>query len=252
MDDREERSCLSIATGVVCPEERVSKPAAHQGTVSVSKGPQSRRRLMSCTPACPICLRLREAALAVLGDGSAAGLSHGALEREAGLMQGEAAEHYASAAACLHATYEEVCDRLAGELLDAFSAGMSWESALSLARRRLLARLAANPGEARLCFVETLGGDRELRRRRERRRRWVVAFLACQRLVSGESGRSSELQIELLIGATFHEISAVVAAGDVADLPTLEPRLSELPGLFDPSAYRRSFAPRAQPAWSAR
>jgi len=205
---------------------------------------------MSCTPSCPICLRLREAALAVVGEGGAAGLSHGALEREAGLVRGEAAEHYATAAACLHATYEEVSDSLAADLLGAFSAAIRCETGLYVTWRRLLERLAAHPDEARLCFLETLGGDRELRRRRERRRRWVVDFLAGQRARSGASELSSKLQIELLIGATFHEISAAGAAGRAAELPALEPRLSELARLFDLSAHRGSFTQQAQPAWS--
>jgi AcrR family transcriptional regulator len=192
---------------------------------------------MSCVSACPTCHALRRATLAAVGRGAAAPLSDEALAAAAGLTPSEAARHYPSADACLRAASEEVSDRLEADLRSCFLPGVSWSSAMVRARRKLLERLAAHPAEARLCFVETLGGDRELRRARDHRRRCVVDFLTEQSARSRRGERLSRIQIELLIGAIFHEISAAVAAGEVATLPTLEPRLTELSGLFDPTSF---------------
>lgn len=219
---------------------------------------------MSCEAACPKCSRLREAALELVGEGGTEALSHRALERASGLLDGEAARHYPSTAACLHETYVEVSDQVLAEFAQAFSEAESWDSAFALARGRLLARMAEHPAEARLCFVETLRGDRRLRRLRDARRRRLIAFLDDEWVRFG--GPSSRLQVELLMGATFHEISAAVDAGRSADLPAFEPRLRELAHLFDPGSRRLAprrlaavaFRPRAverapaeQPAWSA-
>ncbi len=206
---------------------------------------------MSCKPACSTCARLRSAALMLVGAGGVDGLTEESLERSAGLAHEDAVDHYSTPVACLHATYEEVAETIATDFMAAFSTAVSWESALGTARRRLLMHLASHPAHARLCFVETLGGDRELRRLRERRRRSTVDFLVRRRREPGGPRRWSRLQIELLVGATFHEISAAVAAGGVNDLPTLEPRLADLARMFDPSAGREMLTPRPQPALSA-
>jgi DNA-binding transcriptional regulator YbjK len=196
---------------------------------------------MSCKPACPVCCRLRGAALELVGAGGTGALSHDALDRAAELPDGEAAQHYPNIAACLQETYAEVSESLLAELTEPFYDTVSWDSALALARARLLGRLAARPAEARLSFVETLRGDRGLRRLREIRRRRLVAFLDDQRARRGEP--SSRMQIELLTGAMFHEISTAVEAGRTAELPALEPRLSELAHLFDPAERRPRLVP---------
>jgi hypothetical protein len=195
---------------------------------------------------------LNAAALAIVGETGSEALSHAALDREAGLTPGEAARHYPVVATCLHAIYEQVCDELRTDFEGAFAVGTSWESALVLARHRTLARIAARPAEARLCFVEPLRGDRELRRRRDLRRRWVVDFLAEQRARFRGDTVTSKLQIELLVGAMFHEIAKTVAAGRAGELPSMESRFAELTALFDPSIGQARFRARALPALSAR
>lgn len=202
---------------------------------------------MSCKPACPVCRRLRGAALELVAAGGTEALSHEALDRAAELPDGEAARHYPSTAACLHETYTEVSDGLLAEVTEPFSDTASWDSALALASARLLARLAAHPAEARLCFVETLRSDRGLRRLRDVRRRRLIAFLDDQRARRGEP--SSRMQIELLTGAIFHEISTAVEAGHAAELPALEPRLTELANLFDPAERRPPLVPLAHAAF---
>jgi hypothetical protein len=189
--------------------------------------------MMPCEPACSICLRLREAAVRVVGDGGIETLSHERLERAAGLVEGQAVEHYPNAATCMHEAYEEVWGHLTEEIADAFSDGLKWGTAFALARTRMLTRLAADPVLARFCFVEAPRGDRVLRRLRDVRRRRLIGCLADRQAGSGAT--VSPLQIELLVGGTFHEISTTIAAGRAADLPALEPRLGQLVALFDPA-----------------
>jgi hypothetical protein len=97
----------------------------------------------------------------------------------------------------------------------------------------MLTRLAADPALARFCFVEAPRGDRGLRRLRVAQRRRLIGCLASRQAGSGAT--VSPVQIELLVGGMFHEISTTTAAGRAADLPALEPRLSQLVALFDPA-----------------
>jgi AcrR family transcriptional regulator len=198
---------------------------------------------VSCTPGCRTCARLGDAALAIIGEVGANGLSHEALELRAGLTPGEAARHYPTVESCVHGIYEQVCEDLAAEFAGAFSLALSWSSALALAQRRVLSRLASQPAEARLCFVEALRGDRELRRRRDLRRRWIVDFLTEQHLRLGRGATTSKLQIELLVGARFQAIASMVEAGRASELLTLDGRFDELTTVFDPSLGRPRFTP---------
>jgi AcrR family transcriptional regulator len=202
---------------------------------------------MSCKPGCPVCEQLRAAALNVVGAGGGLdAVTLEALEDEAGFAHGEAQRHYSTPRACLYETYESVSDSLLDEYKGAFATEQGWDSAFTTARRQLLARLAARPAEAYLCFVETLGADRELRQRREHKRRWLIDFLDRQLASSGGAGPSSRLQLELLVGATFHEMSTTVASGRASELPDLEPRLADLARMFDP-AWRASVPARSSP-----
>ena len=188
-----------------------------------------------CEPGCPGCARVEDAALAIIGRDGSEALSHEGLELQAGLPPGEAARHYPTVEACLLRTCDRVCRELRAEFESAFSLGTSWGSSLALAHRRVLARLATHPAEASLCFVEPLRGDRELRRRRDRRRRAIVDFLTEQRLHFGRGAVMSKLQIELLVGAAFHEVATMVEAGRTAELPALAARFDRLTTLFEPS-----------------
>jgi hypothetical protein len=117
--------------------------------------------------------------------------------------------------------------------MEAFDDGSDWQERFELSRKRILERLALNPAEARLCFVETLRGDRGLRRRREIHRRSMVDFLTREaRGADGDGMRP--IQIELLIGAGFQAISAAVAQDGGVDLAELSPTLADLEGCFLP------------------
>jgi AcrR family transcriptional regulator len=189
---------------------------------------------MSCKPACSVCERLRTVTLEIVGEDGIDGVTMDRLSHAAGLPVATASRHYAAARDCLYATYDELSFELFLEVTAAFAEATTWESGFELAQRRLLKRMAANPAEARFCYVETLSAERELRCRRDLTRQWIVEFLADELARRHEGDRFSVVQIELLIGACFREISAAVAAGQARDLPALEPKLLELTEVFRP------------------
>lgn len=191
---------------------------------------------MPCKPACSTCQRLRDSTLDILGAGATEALSLAALGARVGLTLEEVEDHYPTAAGCLYDTYDQVSADVLLGMADAFAQGATWEQGFDLARRRLLERMAANPGEARLCFVEVLRGDDELRRRRGLTRQWILQFLVKEHERRREHEALGELQVEMLIGAGFAAISNAVAHGDVAQLPTVEPTLVHLARVFDRTA----------------
>jgi AcrR family transcriptional regulator len=190
---------------------------------------------MSCQPGCPLCERLRAAALELIGRGGLEGLTLYTLSERAGCSVEEVRDHYATEWECLLATHDEVSFGLFLELASGFAEPGSWECAVVRALRRLLARLAANPAEARLCFVEALRGDRRLRGHCAKTRVWAVELFANEyrrRRFQGESA----LQIELLVGAAVQAIAGAVGGGRMREPHELECRLAELPEVFTPIA----------------
>lgn len=187
---------------------------------------------MSCEPGCPVCERLRGAALEIVGEGGSEALTRERLGERVGLAPAAVDQHYQSAAQCLYDTYDELAGNVLRGMVDAFAEGDDWQAGFDLSRRRLLERMAANPAEARLCFVETARGDRELRRRRDVTRRWIVEFLLREHERRQPDEPLPTVQLEMLIGAGFHTISSAVADGDTADLPELEPKLAQVAGYF--------------------
>lgn len=189
---------------------------------------------MSCQPACAICEEAREAVLATVGEGGTEALSEDGLAERVGLPVDELRRHYRTVAECLYETYDEIACEVLRDMVDAFAEGQDWQSGFELARRRLLERMAARPAEARLCFVETVRGDRELRHRRDITRRWIVDFLTREYARRRKEEELPPLQIELLIGAGFQTISSAVAEGDGDDLIELDGKLAEIAGFFIP------------------
>lgn len=189
---------------------------------------------MSCQPGCSTCEKLREAALATVGEGGTQALSERGLSERIELPPGAFTRHYRTVAECLYETYDEIVDEVLRDMVDAFAGGDGWQSSFELSRRRLLERMAARPAEARLCFVETVRGDRELRRRRDVTRRWIVEFLTREYARRRHEEELPPLQIELLIGAGFQTISSAVADGAGEDLTELDGKLAEIAGFFIP------------------
>lgn len=191
---------------------------------------------MSCKTKCSVCGRLQEVAVQIVGDGGADALSLDALSRESGLSRKQIRAHYASAEACLYDAYDRASGDLVRIVADAFGNGDGWWAEFDVATRELFTRLAANPAEARLCFVEAPRVDRELRRRCEHRRREIVHFLAGEYERRRRREQLSEVRIELLVGASFHAISEAIATGGPDELLALGPKLSELAGVVELAA----------------
>jgi AcrR family transcriptional regulator len=184
--------------------------------------------------ACPTCASLRAAALQLVGDQGFTGLSVGALCEACALTPQEFADHYATPSACLCDAYDELSQDLLAEVQAAFDCAATGLDALTGARSRLLTRLAENPAEARLLFDEALRGDRELRRRREQGRQKMVALMLFEHRRRGDLGLLPPVQLEVLLGASFHLIATRVAEGRIAELAELDEELAELGEMFDP------------------
>jgi hypothetical protein len=191
---------------------------------------------MCCDPECSTCERLQGLAVELVADGGAEALSFEALSERSGLPPELIAEHYPTPGACLYAPYETASGRVLEVLAGGFGAALSWHAGFARATRELVAEMAADPAQAKLCFVVAPRVDHELRTRCEGRRRLIVAFLAAEYERRRRRERLSEVQIELLVGASFHAISEALAAGAEDELAELAPKLGELAGLFDLAA----------------
>lgn len=170
----------------------------------------------------------------MVGEGGAEALSESGLAERVGLSPDEVGRHYGTVSECLYETYDETACDVLRDMVDAFGEADGWQSGFELSRHRLLERMAARPAEARLCFVETVRGDRELRRRRDVTRRWLVEFLTREYTRRRHEEDLPPLQIELLIGAGFQTISSAVAEGDGDHLIELDGKLAEIAGFFIP------------------
>ena len=191
---------------------------------------------MSCTPKCSTCEGLREYALQIVGDGGASALSIEALSERSGLAPDDVRTHYLTAAVCAYDVYNDASARLLGPVFGAFDNGVTWENGFVSATEGLVAQVIANPLQARLWFVEAPRVDRELQRRCEHRRRELVEFLTAEYERRRHRGRLSEVQIELLVGATCHAISQALAAEDPDQLRGLRSSLADLADVFEPVA----------------
>lgn len=188
------------------------------------------------TPDCDICTHLRAAALSIIGSD---GIEHVTIERlaaEACMPERLVLEHYEDASDCLYATYEEVSEGIYEDFARCFAFEPGWRRALMLAARTLLARLAAAPAEARLCFVDILRSDHELLRRRNLSRRRLVDLFVRELGRRRDDPEQFRVQLELLIGAGFQAIAAAVESGDVQGLPGIEPELESRAFVFEPVA----------------
>jgi hypothetical protein len=191
---------------------------------------------MSCDPECSICERLQNLAVELVVDGGAEALSFEALSERSGLSVEEIVAHYPTAGAALYGPYEAASGGYLAVLAAGFGRSPSWRDGFERATAELLDEMAADPDRAKLCFVIAPRIDRELRRRCELKRRLIVHFLAAEYERRRRREELSEVQIELLVGASFHAMTEALAAGSDAELSELRPKLGELAGLFDLAA----------------
>jgi hypothetical protein len=193
---------------------------------------------MSCSPvtSCSTCESLRAAALHLVGEQGLDGLSRNRLCEACELTKAEFGDHYANARECLYDAYREVSEEMLLEISAAFDASATWHDAVTNVSARALARFAERPDEARLMFVEALRGDRELRLHREHGRQRMVALFVAEHRRHSEVEHVPQVQVEMLLGASFHLIASQVADGRIRELPELSAELAQLADMFEPIA----------------
>jgi hypothetical protein len=172
----------------------------------------------------------------LVGDGGLDNVSDEALAERTNLTLDQLRSHYPTVQACVCDTYERVSMDLLGIIADSFGSSSCWSDALAGGVGRVLIHLADRPAEARLCFVEVLRGDRELLWRRENMRRLTIELLSAEQRNRSDTEHLTEMQHEMLVGASFQLISSRVAEGQIDQLPDLGAELAEVTGLFEPVA----------------
>jgi hypothetical protein len=193
----------------------------------------------SCSLDCVTCGRLRAAAApaALMAGGADVTMAH--LAAAAGVPPSMAAGHCPEGAATVVAdAYRRASGELFGEYAASFRLADSWPEKLGAALERLLRRLAAEPAVAHLCFVAPNGGDERLREIREAfRGRYVELLSSEQGLYSDdddEEDQLPELQLELMVGAVFRTIGALVAEGRAPELPAMLEDVAFSAQVFEP------------------
>jgi hypothetical protein len=64
----------------------------------------------------------------------------------------------------------------------------------------------------------------------------MVALFLAEHRQRRELEQLPQIQLEMLLGASFHLIASRVAEGRIEDLPDLRLELAELAGVFEPAA----------------
>ncbi|MCW2983794.1 MAG: hypothetical protein JWR63_1364 [Conexibacter sp.] len=191
----------------------------------------------ACSPDCMTCDRLRAAAApAVLMTGGA-DVTIADLAAAAGVPASVAAGHCPEGAASVVAdAYRRAAGELFGEYAASFRLADSWPEKLGAALQRMLRRLAEEPAVAHLCFVAPAGGDEQLRDIREAFRARYVELLATEqgRHLDDDEELLPELQLELMVGAVFRTIGALVAEGRAPELPTMLEDVTFSAQVFEP------------------
>jgi hypothetical protein len=191
----------------------------------------------TCSPDCMTCERLRAAAApAVLMTGGAA-VTIADLAAAAGVPASMAAGHCPEGAAAVVAdAYRRASGELFVEYAASFRLADSWPEKLGAALQRMLRRLADEPAVAHLCFVAPVTGDEQLREIREAFRARYVELLATEqdRELDREDELLPALQLELMVGAIFRTIGALVAEGRAPELPALLEDVAFSAQVFEP------------------
>jgi hypothetical protein len=190
----------------------------------------------TCSLDCVTCERLRAAAApaALMAGGADVTMAH--LAAAAGVPPSMAAGHCPEGAATVVAdAYRHASGELFGEYAASFRLADSWPDKLGAALERLLRRLADEPAVAHLCFVAPNGGDERLREIREAFRGLYVELLSSEQLdLDDDEDPLPELQLELMVGAVFRTIAALVAEGRAPELPALLEDVAFSAQVFEP------------------
>jgi hypothetical protein len=149
-----------------------------------------------------------------------------------GIPRSVVEEHYLSAEDCLSDAYVEAQRALEAEFAAGLRGGKTWTEALGRAADRMLRHLARHPAEAQLLTVDALRASRQLARARINARDRVLTLCAgVHGTLAG--GPIFPIQLELLMGAWFRRITAIVEANDIEHLPDCWDELMEIAAVFD-------------------
>jgi hypothetical protein len=190
----------------------------------------------TCPPDCVICEQLRESAAAavLMADGSPVTMVE--LGAAAGVPASKVEGHCPEGAGRVVAdAYRRAAGELYSEYVASFRLEDAWPDKLTTALRRVLRRLADEPAMAHLCFVAPVSGDDELRDIRQLfRARYIALLEEEQRRGTGVEPPLPTLQLELLVGAVFRTISALVLDGRAPELPALLEDVTGAAQVFEP------------------
>jgi AcrR family transcriptional regulator len=191
----------------------------------------------ACPDDCATCGRLRAAAPAAVLMVGGAEVTIADLAAAAGVASSAANGHCPEGASrAVVDAYRRAAEELLHEYAASFRLADSWPQQLGASLERMLRRLADEPAVAHLCFVAPLGGSEELRQIRETYRRRYVELLVTEQARHADDGEAllPELALELMVGAVFRTIGALVADGRAPELPTLLEDVAGAAQVFEP------------------
>jgi AcrR family transcriptional regulator len=150
--------------------------------------------------------------------------------------------------ACFRAVFEETLDAAAGTVCGSYREGGRWVDRMRGALLQLLLFLDREPGLARLCVMESLGGDAAMLARRAEVLRALADAVDDGRRSAARGASPSPLAAEGVVGAVVSIIYARLQAGAVEPLAELLPPLMSLVVLpfLGPAAASRELS-RAAP-----
>jgi AcrR family transcriptional regulator len=184
-----------------------------------------------CFSDCPICRRLRKAAVALAVRDGIAGATSEAIARLAEVPVGRAREHYPTAEDCLAAAYDEGALRLRRVSVRTLRGSGSWQERLRAMLDATMEEFRLQPELARFCMIEVPRSDHPvLCASRLAARERLVAILSEEH--GAEDADLPELRFEMLAGAAHHLVTEHLR-GDGSGGSVRE-RLDQVIDLFEP------------------
>jgi len=147
---------------------------------------------------------------------------------EAGVSRTTFYEHFKNKRECVLLAHEEAFDRLAAELFRACAGENEWPAKVAVAVSAAIGFAARNPDEAQLLVVDALAADPTLAERALLSNDYLVGLLRNGREQCLQAGTLPELTERALIGAASSVVGTRLLAGQVDQLPVLEPQLIQL------------------------
>jgi len=147
---------------------------------------------------------------------------------EAGVSRTTFYEHFKNKRECVLLAHEEAFDRLAAELFRACAGQSEWVAKVAAAVEAVVAFAIRTPEEAQLLVVDALAADPKLAERVLASNDYLVGLLRNGREQCSRAAILPELTERALIGAASSVLGSRLLAGQVDQLPELEPQLLQL------------------------